>query len=380
VFQLVSNSSTPLGRVCTSGRFSCRSYIHTDTRGHARAAAAPQGFAPSDLAKAYNVDTTVDPAATVAVVDAFGYPNAESDLAAYRSQFNLPPCTQANGCLTIVNQQGQSGPLPVPPPAFDDWTVETALDLDMVSAACPNCKILLVQADDDQGDGLQLAQAIAARFGVVAISNSWDLEESRQQPVTGFEHFYDVGTVGIFVATGDNGFDDGRGTPGYPSTSAFSIAVGGTTLRASATSARGFIETAWSLSRRQQGAGGSGCSFSIPKPKFQPANTACSFRATSDISAVADPQTGLAVFNADQGGFIVVGGTSAATPYTAGLFASVNHGSEKASFVYANPKVWNDVTTGTNGNCGNILCKAGKGWDGPTGLGTPNGRALAAIR
>jgi hypothetical protein len=360
----------PSSSVCSGARWSCKARVRTDANGKIKPHATSSGLGPSDLASAYNLDTSVNPGATIAVVDAYGYANAESDLAAYRSHYGLPACTVASGCLKIVNQSGQTSPLPKAPPSNDDWTTETALDLDMASAACPNCKLLLVQADDDQGDGLYIAQAAAANLGASVISNSWGGPESSSDPGTNYEHYFQVSnSPSIFVAAGDSGYDDGNQGPDYPSTSAYVIGVGGTSLKKSSGSARGWTETAWS-------SGGSSCSTSIPKPSYQ-GNTSCNFRAASDVAAVGDPNTGLAVYNQANGGWIVVGGTSASSPFVAGVFALTGHAGAGPSFVYANTGSFYDVTSGSNGSCGNVLCKAGAGWDGPTGVGAPNGAKLA---
>jgi hypothetical protein len=354
--------------VCSGGTFHCKARIQTDN-GKIRAFATPQaasGLGPSDLASAYKLNTSLNPGATIAIVDAFGYPNAESDLAAYRSNYGLPACTQANGCLKIVNQNGATSPLPSAPPANDDWTVETALDLDMASAACPNCKLLLVQADDDQGTGLYVAQATAAKLGATVISNSW----GGYDPNPSASESYFSGpskTAGIFVASGDSGNTGSQ--PDYPSTSAYVTGVGGTSLTKSSSTSRGWVEGAWSSA-------GSSCSAQIPKPSYQ-GSTGCNFRAAADVSAVGDPSTGLAVYNKASGGFIVVGGTSASSPFVAGVYALTGHGLAGPSFPYANSGDFFDVTTGSNGSCGKPLCTAGTGWDGPTGIGTPNGSALA---
>ncbi|MFI5299908.1 MAG: hypothetical protein ACHREM_17610 [Polyangiales bacterium] len=361
-------------KVCSGGRFTCRSHvvISPDT-GAAAATSGPSGFGAADLASAYKLDTTASPGATIAVVDAYGYANAASDLAAYRTQMGLPSCTIANGCLKIVNQSGKTSPLPSAPPAGDDWTVETALDLDMASAACPNCKLLLVQANDDTSDGLYIAQAAAAALGATVISNSWGGAETASDPATNYESYFNLANVGIFAASGDNGYDNGGQGANYPATSAYVTAVGGTSLVKSSSAARGWVETAWATS--SNGEGGSGCSLSIPKPSFQK-TSACAYRASSDISAVGDPNTGLAVYNAKNGGWIVVGGTSAATPFVAGVYALTGHAKAGPSFAYSNAGDFYDVTSGSNGSCGNVLCNAGAGWDGPTGMGTPNGAAL----
>jgi len=165
-------TDVPTGAVCGGGTVRCFAHVHATESGHVKAYAAPQGFGPTDLQSAYGIDPThVVPstAPTVAVIDAYGYASLESDLAAYRSQYGLPACTTANGCLKIVNQNGQTSPLPGAPPQGDDWTIETALDVDMVSAACPSCKIVVVQATDDQGDGLFVANNVPSTLGATVV-------------------------------------------------------------------------------------------------------------------------------------------------------------------------------------------------------------------
>lgn len=351
---------------CQGGRWSCYARVRSDAAYRIRSFAGPSGLGPADLASAYKLDPEKAPSATIAIVDAFHYPNAESDLAQYRSQFGLPPCTKANGCLKIVNQYGQPWPLPARSPANDDWSVEAALDLDLASAACPSCKLVLVEADDDRGNGLFVAQnAAAAMPGVVAISNSWGGPSDGNDVAADAMYFTHQG-VAIFVATGDSGHTGS--TPDYPSTSAHVIGVGGTSLVKSSSAARGWTEGAWS-------GAGSSCSKVTAKPSFQ-AQTACEKRAASDVSAVADPNTGLAVFNADNGGWIVVGGTSAASPFVAGVYARYGIIGNDASFAYHHASQFFDVTTGKNGHCTGPLCHAGPGWDGPTGIGSPNGAVL----
>jgi MYXO-CTERM domain-containing protein len=372
----VAHPSQPMSCNANGQRFHCKGHIRSDVRPQLAPDAVTAGFGPADLTAAYALDATLKPTAIIAIVDAFGYVNAESDLAAYRTKYALPACTVASGCLTIVNQEGKTTPLPSAPPAGDDWTVETALDLDMASAACPSCKLLLVQANDDTSDGLMIAQAAAAGLGASVISNSWGGPESTASLGSTQEKFFQLGKpVTIFVAAGDAGYDDGGSGPDYPSVSAFVIAVGGTSLvKSAAGGTRGWSETAWATSTKAAGAGGSSCSISIPKPTYQSAlNTQCTFRAAADLAAVGDPATGVAVYNKNAGGFIVVGGTSASSPFVAGVFALYGKGGAAPSYPYSNTGAFFDVLTGSNGTCGNILCNATKGWDGPTGVGTPNG-------
>ena len=354
----------PNAQACQGGAYHCYALVRTDGMGDKRAAGG-SGFGPADLASAYKLNTSLTPGATIAIVDAYDYPNAESDLAAYRSAYGLPACTTANGCFKRVNQSGAASPLPGSAPSGDDWTVEAALDLDLASAACPNCKLILVEAQDDQGDGLFIANNGAASLNPTVISNSWGGPESGNE--SSYESYFTHSGIAIFVAAGDSGYNDGGQGPDYPSTSAHVTAVGGTSL-VKASNTRGWTEGAWS-------SGGSSCSNSIAKPSYQ-TSSACSKRATSDVSSVGDPNTGLAVYNAANGGWIVVGGTSAASPFVAGVYALYGLGGQTAAYPYSNASKFFDVTTGKNGTCGNVLCNAGAGWDGPTGIGSPNGAAL----
>ncbi|MFT3695497.1 MAG: S53 family peptidase [Kofleriaceae bacterium] len=342
--------------VCNGGALHCYALHRTDVP----YASAPQGFGASDLQSAYKIDTTKGTGQVVAVVDAYNYPNADADLKKYRAQMGLPECSVANGCFKIVNQSGSASPLPGNAPANDDWTVEAALDLDMASAACPKCKLILVEADDDQGDGLYLANDGAVTAGATVVSNSWGGPEPTNS--ASLETHFTHSGVGYFVSSGDNGYTGTQSD--YPSTSAHVVAVGGTSLVKSSNT-RGWTEGAWNDA-------GSACSKNIAKPSYQ-TSSACAKRAAADVSAVADPNTGVAVYN---GGWQVIGGTSASSPFVAAVFAMYGIGSSGPSYPYGHAASFFDVTTGSNGSCTSALCKAAAGWDGPTGLGTPNGTAL----
>ena len=361
----------PTMQVCGGGNFVCKAHVLLDENNRIRPFTTPAGLGPADLASAYKLNPAIISTATIAIVVAFHYANAESDLAMYRSTFGLPPCTVASGCLTILNPTGAGAP-----PAGDDWNLEAALDLDMASAACPTCKLVLVEATNDTGNDLFNEQnTAAARAGVVSISNSWGGPSDGTDNALDAQFFNHTQNVNVFVSSGDSGFTGS--TPDYPSTSAHVIAVGGTNLVRS-TAARGWTETAWAGS-------GSSCSRVIAQPSFQAGvvpTSACTRRAASDVSAVADPNTGVAVFNANDGGFIVVGGTSASSPFVAGVFARyrISGAAHNASFAYAHQTEFFDITSGTTARClppGPALCRAGTGYDGPTGIGSLNGAALA---
>ena len=362
--------------VCSTGDNRCHAHVWIASDGEMAADAAPPGapagLGPGDLQSAYQLDasrTAPGPVPTIAIVDAYGYPALESDLGVYRAQFGLPPCTVASGCLSIVNQNGDAAPLPGPPPPSDDWTLETALDVDMASALCPRCKIVVVQATSPTNVNMFTAQDAAAAANPTVISDSWGAATARDQDLGDAELFFDHPGIAQFVSAGDRGYDEGGDGPQYPSTSAHVIAVGGTALVRDA-SARGWHETAWT-------SGGSSCSFSIAKPAHQTASP-CPFRAASDIAAVGDPATGVAIYNAANGGWGVIGGTSAAAPIVAAIFASIGRGDITSAGLAQHANLLFDVTAGSNGTCGNLLCNAAAGWDGPTGYGTPSAAALVS--
>jgi subtilase family serine protease len=179
-------------------------------------------------------------------------------------------------------------------------------------------------------------------------------------------HFNHPG-VAITVSSGDNGYG-----VEFPAASQYVTAVGGTTLRVDALSARGYSETVWS-------GAGSGCSAYISKPSWQ-TDTDCARRTVADVSAVADPNTGVAVYDTFRlqrgGGWLVFGGTSVSAPIIGGVYALAGNASAitYGSFPYSNTSSLFDITSGSNGSCGgSYLCTGTGGFDGPTGNGTPNG-------
>ena len=241
------------------------------------------------------------------------------------------------------------------------WDQEQALDLDMASAMCPNCKILLVQATSASYANLAAAVNTAASIaGVNAISNSYGGGESG---TTTYASAYNHPGIAITASTGDSGYG-----ASFPATSPNVIAVGGTRL-VTAANTRGWSETAWT-------SGGSGCSTVYAKPSFQH-DPSCGARMEADVSAVADPATGVAVYGPTGSGtygWMVFGGTSASAPIIAGIYGVTNHHPTGAATIYANSSLLFDVTSGANGTCSvSYFCHAGAGYDGPTGLGTPNG-------
>ncbi|MFD9887790.1 putative Ig domain-containing protein [Amycolatopsis sp. NPDC059027] len=346
------------------GRATCFAQRLTDTAGAQLVPnAAPSGYGPTDLRSAYNLTASGSASATVAIVDAYDDPNAESDLASYRSTYGLPACTTANGCFKKVNQNGQTSPLPK---ADTGWAGEISLDLDMVSAICPNCHILLVEADQPTMQDLGTAVNTSVSLGAKYVSNSYGGGEDGSENTYDTSYFKHPG-VAITASTGDSGYGIS-----YPASSQYVTAVGGTSLSRSS-GGRGWTESAWN-------GAGSGCSTSVPKPSFQNVTTGCAKRANADVSAVADPQTGVAVYQTYGGsGWAVYGGTSASAPIIASVYAlagTPGASDTPGAYPYAHTGNLYDVTSGSNGSCSTpVQCKAGPGWDGPTGLGTPNGTA-----
>lgn len=350
-------------------RAGCQAFSRTNVAHHLGLSptAAVSGLTPGDLTSAYGVPSAGSQHPTVAVVDAFNDPDIAADLAVYRKQFGLPACTTGNGCLQILNQNLQSAPLPAAPSAADDWSPETSLDIEMVSAVCPNCHITLVEADSDRNTDLFAAVQRAAG-AYTFVSNSWGGPETSTETGVdaGFNH---PGHV-IDFASGDAG-----NQVLYPAASRYVLAVGGTSLNRDSGAARGWQESAW-------GSTGSGCSQFEPQPSWQSAVSTlaavCSQRAISDVSAVADPNTGVAEYDSfgSNGGWSVYGGTSVATPIVTALWAMAGAppaNQTAAAYPYAYPGRFHDITSGIDGVCGNALCVAGIGWDGPTGLGSPDG-------
>jgi hypothetical protein len=357
------------------GQFHCFSLRRSDLRHPLAVTGSPHaGLGPADLKAAYRLPSASD-GPTVAIIDAYDDPKAESDLAAYRSYYHLPPCTTANGCFRKLNQNGVTRPLPA---ADTGWAGEIVLDVQMVSATCPACHIMLVESSD-ASSGLFTAVATAVRLGAKFVSMSWGGAETGNESAWDSAFFRSTGVV-YTAASGDSGF---AGMTSYPASSARVVSVGGTTLRRAA-NARGWSETVWSGS-------GSGCSSNVTKPAWQsliPAD-ACTHRAVSDVAAVADPRTGVAVYQtygaATAPGWAVYGGTSAAAPIIAAVYAlgGTPGGSDApASYPYAHRSALNDVTAGSTGSCSAaLLCTAATGWDGPTGLGSPSGvAAFSAAR
>ncbi|HXR27943.1 MAG TPA: S53 family peptidase [Solirubrobacteraceae bacterium] len=405
-------------------------------------AAGSFGLRPQDLHSAYALPTSAPSTQTVAIVDAYNDPTAESDLASYDEEFGLPACTAAGGCFGQVNQSGEASSLPFPKSALEleearkgtsgeraeaeratGWALEISLDIEAAHATCQSCHILLVEARSAYYQNLEAAEHTAELLGAQEISNSWGAPElgmsAAQESTSAFD---DPGIV-ITASAGDSGYlgwdSESPAESGYaefPASSPHVVAVGGTRLSLAAGGAwQG--ETVWN----GRGAGGGGCSVEFTAPPWQQSlgdwqTVGCgSNRAVADVSADADPYTGLAVHDTsplcehEVEGHVVnwctIGGTSLASPLIASVFALAG-GPASTAFpartLYENelaaPGSLHDITTGSNGECtlaplgsgesgctageeasvscaSALICLAASGYDGPSGVGTPNGLA-----
>jgi subtilase family serine protease len=341
--------------------------VITDSKGSPQASTAPKGYGPTQFHGAYGLPSTASSAQTIAIVDAYDDPKIASDLNAYSSQFGLPQCNSANPCFEKVNQSGSAaGPFPQ---ANSGWSLEIALDVEVAHGICPNCKILLVEASSNSLASLAASVDKAAELGATEISNSYGGSEySSEVNDTAYNH----PGIAVTVSSGDSGY----GSFGFPAASPNVIAVGGTTLTLGAGNTYGG-ESVWS-------GAGSGCSLYVFAPSWQSFLTACSGkRGTADVAADANPNTGAAVYDTvryqGRSGWFQVGGTSLSSPLVAGVYALAGGLPAKtsaASGLYGHlgdSTVLHDVTSGSNGSCSTIMCKGVAGYDGPTGVGTPNG-------
>jgi hypothetical protein len=318
------------------------------------------GYQPDDLQMAYNVPAGGGSGQTIGIVVAMSDPNAESDLAVYRSEFGLPACSTASGCLRFAAQNG-SVSLPAPD---ENWAQELSIDLDMASAICPNCKLLVVEANSSDIDNLTAAASTAVALGATVVSNSYTTPETAATAAENAK--WNHPGVPMVAGAGDSGYG-----VGWPASSSYVTAVGGTTLLPVVDDLF-FLETAW-------GNTGSGCSKYIAKPAWQH-DLLCRYRTVNDVAAIANPVPGVSVYDtyfaqASNAGWNVYGGTSVATPIVAGMYALAGNGRSvsDARGIYANTGSLNDIILGANSLCLTYLCTSGLGYSGPTGFGTPNG-------
>ncbi|HXW44085.1 MAG TPA: ricin-type beta-trefoil lectin domain protein [Streptosporangiaceae bacterium] len=383
----IAPAGSGLKQVCSTptrpGQMACMALIKPTARHAGPDASSPSGYTPQQLQDAYGLTSAASDSAngeTIAVVDAYNDPNAAGDLAAYRSKFGLPACATTTGCLQILNQYGGTS-LPKADPS-GAWELEESLDLDMVSAICPNCSIILIEANSASISDLAVAERTAASGTATVVSNSWG---SGAEFIGENKYDADFYAPGVAIVTA--GGDDGYGTQ-YPAVNPYVTSVGATSL----------VDSGGSWSQSAWGGVGSGCSSLEPKPSWQDRDNSsprgCLNRTINDVSADGDPSTGVAIYDtvkdSDLGGapdWTEVGGTSVSTPIIAGTYALadiVAGGPGKgliswtfpAAYPYAAGSGLTSVSGGSNGKCESdrqYLCHATGSFSGPTGLGTPSG-------
>ena len=357
-----ANGSAAAAAVCPGaplGSSHCHAMVVTDAHGNPAASTSPTGLSPSTIESAYSFSTSTTAGAgqTVAIVDAYDDPTAESDLGVFSAQYGLPACTTANGCFTKVNQTGGSKL----PRTDSGWALEISLDIQWAHAIAPGAKILLVEASSNSNANLYAAEDYAKSHAGY-VSNSWGGSESSGESAND-SHFVQPG-VSFFVSAGDAGLP-----AEYPSASPNVISVGGTTLNFSGSTLTS--ETGWS-------SGGGGCS------SYETANAAqAAFsgyaqvncggkRATPDVSLDADPASGVSVYDSTryqgQSGWFKVGGTSASSPMWAARSADSGQ-VVNAAYVYGSAISYRDITQGNNGApclTGFDLCTGRGSWIGAT--------------
>lgn len=361
----------------TPGLMQCSIVVHSSASTAAPANKPASGtLSPGQLRAAYGLSQAAQASnkSTIAIVDAYNDWHATGDLATYRSYYGLGACKMSTKCLRVVNQKGTTAWFPK---GNSGWAEEESLDLDMVSAICPKCKIILVEANSTSISALAAAEDTAVRLGARFVSNSWDGAEFTTE--ASYDHHFDHPGVAITVASGDYGY----GTL-YPAVSPYVTAVGGTTLWMKGKTRT--EEKVWSQDALD--GTGSGCSSSLePQQAWQSSHaSACAYRIDNDVAADADPRTGPAVYDSyppsGEGlpkGWQQLGGTSASAPIIAGVYALASPGGKPPTatlateFPYQATSGLRDITIGSNAGCGSYLCAAGTGYDGPTGLGVPSG-------
>jgi hypothetical protein len=364
-FALAAGTGHACPASATPGVAGCSALVSTTPSAAPRlgvqaAAAAPAGYSPANLQAAYGLQSNTEGMRqTVAVVVPFDDPTAAADLSIYRAQYGLTPCTTANGCFTKVD-------LASSPTNNAGWTAEAQIDMDVVSAVCPNCHILLAEATASDMPDLGAAVQAAVADGAHVVDFTPTTPEFSGE--TSDDAYFDQPGVAVVTAAGDSGYG-----VSYPAASPYVTAVGGTVLTASSSVARGWTETAWPGT-------GSGCSAYEPQPSWQASlGTGCTGRMDNDVSAVAassSSATPVAYYDSfDTDGWSEAGGTAVASSVIAAVYALAGTpaaASDPASYPYSFPDLLNDVTSGSNGTCSVASwCTAGTNYDGPTGEGTP---------
>lgn len=362
----------PHSQVVRPSQARCASLIAVNARtGQPLAYASPPGYNPADFWSAYSLPAQTASTwewngQTVAIVDAYDDPNASQDLSQYRSQFGLSACTAANGCFVKVNQRGRQ----IYPRFNEQWALEISLDIEMVSALCSGCRIVLVETKSNSFTDLMAGVDEAYAENADEISNSWGTEEFSGETAYDSHFARTAGAGRSAVVTASSG-DSAYPHLWYPAASPYVNAIGGTAL--SFDSVNGWSESGWVDA-------GSGCSPYERQPAWQAGiqqiASSCGWRAGADVAfdAVIASVYDSAGYQG-QTGWFAVSGTSIGSPAIASIYALAGNSSTAVagSYPYAHLGGLFDVTGNYTCSGGGALCTPGAGWDGPTGLGTPRG-------
>lgn len=334
--------------------------------------ATPVGLTPAQIRHAYGVDQIQNQGEgqVIGIVDAYDYPSAEADLKVFSDQFGLPECSVASGCLSIVYASGKK------PVKNAGWSGETSLDLEWAHAIAPKAKLVLVETANGNNMTLLKGVPVAVANGATVINMSWGSNHEFSTEQSYDAKFFNNTRVTYFNASGDSGTN----LFGYPGASPIVVGCGGTRLTLDASN-NITKETGWS------GSGG-GLSLYVKEPSYQLGAQSYGMRGVPDVALDADPASGFATYDSELGNWSSVGGTSAASPQWAALTAIANSlraqagkatiGSGFLPAVYANPSVFHDITTGSNGSCG-AECTAHAGYDLVTGLGSPMAASVVSV-
>lgn len=339
-------------------------HVRATTGGPVSPAAGNSGpFTAADLQEAYRLPSGRLGGQTIAIVVPYDNTGAESDLRQYRAGSGMHPCDAEFPCFKKIDQRGGDA---LPPP-MANWALNGVVGLEMASAACPNCKLLLVEADDESIASMGAAVDQAAAQGADAVAVMWGYTEFDGQ--SAYAAHFDHPGMPITAASG-SGFNTG-GRAVVPAAYSSVVAVGGTELWRDPATARGWQEAAWRST-------GSGCSLYEPRPRWQRKGDCGGRRTLADVSSVASEQTPVQIYSSLVGGWASASGTPVAAAFIAGVYGLAGNTSTapagKRLYATANSEYLFDITTGANGTCaGSSVCTAAPHYDGPSGMGTPNG-------
>jgi subtilase family serine protease len=322
---------------------------------------------------AYSLPSRASKPETVAIVAAYDDSHLQGDLGMYTRHFGLPGCTMRNHCLRVLNEAGTPSPLPAADPTGGRWNIEHALSTEVVHGICQNCSILVVEASTDSAYDLSTAVHAAAKAGARVIVTTFGPAQAYTDSQWASD--YDDRRAIVVSAAGDSGY---TGSVDFPAAMPNVLAVGGTHLQLGR-GGRYQRETVWSQTT-------SGCSAYWNAGRWQKAqarSVGCGgSRAVVDVSAVADPGAIVYITDGGQpgGALYEVGGTSLSAPVIGAVFGLAGGGGSSAlSHLYrvarSHPSAFHDVRSGSNSStCGaKPICSAQRGYDGPSGLGTPHG-------